>query len=218
MRIIVVGFGRVGSRTAQILAAEGHDVIVVDNDSEKVHKARNRGFTVIKGDGGSQSVLEEAGIASTDAVGGFTGSIETNHTICRIGAAHGCRTVMRLSEDLDPEVYDRYKADADAVIYPERFGAAGAKTALLEGDFNVLDELTEDLQLFVLTIPETAPTVDERVNGIDLEDKGRIYAHGHEGEALTIPLPGTRIEAHDRIALLASTDSIDEVRSRITGK
>lgn len=217
MSILVVGFGRVGARTAKVLAAEGHDVVVVDNDPEKVRRARNRGFTVIEGDGGAESVLEEAGIDSADAVGGLTGSIETNHTVCRIGAAHGCRTVMRLSEDVDPEVYDRYESDADAVIYPERFGAAGAKTALLGGDFNAIGELTEDLQLLLITIPETAPTVGAHVNEIDLDDEGRIYAHGRDGEALTIPLPGTTVEARDRIAVLAATDAIDEVRSTLTG-
>jgi trk system potassium uptake protein TrkA len=217
MRILVVGFGRVGSRTARILAAEGHEVVVVDDDPEKVHRARERGFTVIEGDGALESVLEEAGIETVDAVGGLTGSVETNHAVCRIASEHGRRTVMRLSEDVDPEVYDRYESDADAVIYPERFGAAGAKTALLGGDFNALDELTEDLQLFVLTVPEQAPSVGRHVNEIDLDDDGRIYAHGRRDESLTIPLPGTMVEAGDRIALLASTGSIDRVRSEITG-
>ncbi|SDX79610.1 potassium channel family protein [Halopenitus persicus] len=217
MRILVVGFGRVGARTARVLDAEGHEVTVVDDDHGKVLRARERGFTTIEGDGGDRSVLETGGIDEVAAVGGLTGTVETNHRICRIGSEYGCRTVMRLSEDVDPEVYDRYEADADEVIYPERFGAAGAKTAILGGDFNALGDLTEGLQLIVVRIDADAPVVGDHVNEIDLGDHGRIYAHGRDGDPLTIPLPGTAVETGDRLAILAVTGAIEDVESTLLG-
>ncbi|WP_280535612.1 TrkA family potassium uptake protein [Halopenitus sp. POP-27] len=217
MLILVVGFGRVGARTARVLDAEGHDVRVVDNDREKVHRARERGFHVTDGDGSVRSVLEEAGIDDARAVGGLTGSVETNHRICRIGSTYDCRTVMRLSEDVERDTYERYEKDADAVIYPERFGAAGAKTAILGGDFNALDDLTEGLQLLTVTVTASAPVIGDHVNEVDLGDHGRIYAHGRDGDPLTIPLPGTAIEAGDRLALLVATGSIEDVEATLIG-
>ena len=115
-------------------------------------------------------------------------------------------------------VYGRYVDDADEVVYPERFGAAGAKTALLGGNFNAIGELTEGLQLLTVRLPEGSPVVGEQVNAIDLGDRGRIYAHGRDGEPLTIPLPGTLLEAEDRLALIARSDAITEVRSELLGE
>lgn len=217
MNVIVVGFGRVGARVARVLFEEGHEVVVVDNERIKVERARERGIRGIEGDGTDEAVLEEAGVATADAVGGLTGDPEVNHRTCLIAAEHGCRTVMRVSEDIDAELYEQYSADVDEVIYPERLGAAGAKTALLGGDFDALGALTEGLQILVLTVPDDAPIVGEHVNEIDLGDRGRIYAHGADREALSIPLPGTLVEAGDRIALLAATEAVPAVRAELTG-
>ncbi|WP_058367726.1 potassium channel family protein [Haloparvum sedimenti] len=216
MNVIVVGYGRVGSRVARVLDEEGHDVVVVDNDRMKVERAGERGFRVVEGNGAREATLQEAGVAEADAVGGFTGDPETNHQICLIAGDYATRTVMRVSEDVEAAVYERYSDDVDEVIYPERLGAAGAKTALLGGDFNAIADLTEGLQIFVLTVPEDAPIVGAHVNEIDLGDRGRIYAHGRDRESLTIPLPGTVVEAGDRIALLAATEAVADVRAELT--
>jgi len=43
MKFVIVGYGRVGMRTAGILDPEGHDVVVVDNDPDKVDRAETEG-------------------------------------------------------------------------------------------------------------------------------------------------------------------------------
>ena len=213
MRIIVVGYGRVGSRTARVLDEEGYDVVVVDNDRLKVERAREAGLTVVEGDGTDEAVLTEAGIETADSLGGITGDVESNYRICELGTKYGCRTVMRISEDLESDVYDEYVSNVDDVIYPQRLGAAGAKTALLGGSLNAIGELTEQLQLTVLTITEDAPVVGQRIAEIDLPNTARLYAHGHADESLTIPLPTTTVTAGDRIALLVERDALGEIES-----
>lgn len=216
MRVVIAGYGRVGSRTARVLDEEGHDVTLVENVPEKAETARERGFTVVEGDASNPSVLEEAGIEDADAVAGLTGNPTTNFEICSLGKEYGCRTVMRLSEDVPDEIYDEYEAAVDEVIYPERLGAAGAKTALLGGNFNAIGELTEDLQLTTVTVTEDAPVVGRRVNDLAVEG-ARIYAHGRERESLTIPLPGTEIEAGDRLAVVVEGTRIGDVREALLG-
>jgi trk system potassium uptake protein TrkA len=217
MRIIVVGYGRVGARTALVLAEEGYDVVVVDNDRQKVDRAREAGLTVIEGDGTDEAVLEQAGIESADALGAITGDIETNYRICLIGNEHGCRTVMRISEDVESDTYDRYVEAADDVIYPQRLGAAGAKTALLGGSLNAIGDLTEQLQLTVLTVETASPVVGKRISEIDLPESARLYAHGHQHDPMTIPLPTTTVEAGDRLALVVERESLAEVETRLLG-
>jgi trk system potassium uptake protein TrkA len=217
MKFVIVGYGRVGARAALVLQEEGHDVVVVENADSKVERAREAGFEVVEGDGSNASVLQRAGIDEAVAIGGLTGDPNVNFAACMIGKEFGCRTVMRISEDYRQEIYEQYAEDVDEVVYPERLGAAGAKTALLGGNFNAIGELTEKLQLASVTIPEGAPVVGTKVSDIDLEPHGRIYAHGRAKASMTIPLPGTTVEPGDQLALLTDRDALEDVRKTLLG-
>ncbi len=218
MKIIIVGFGRVGRRTARTLRDEGHEVVIVDNDTDKVDRADDAGFTVIEGDGGDEAVLERAGVANADALGGLTGDLNANFAACVIGDSNGCRTVIRVSEDFNTELYDRYSDNVDEVVYPERLGAAGAKTALLGGDLNVLADITEQLSIASIRVPEQSPIIGQRVIELDLPDGAQIYAHGRSDEPMTIPLPQTTVEAGDSLAVVTSSETISAIRETLNGE
>ncbi|MCU4739948.1 TrkA family potassium uptake protein [Halobacteria archaeon AArc-m2/3/4] len=215
MKFVIVGYGRVGSRTARILEGEGHDVVVVDNDYDRVKRAETDGFETYQGDGDDEDVLLEAGIDTADAIGSFTPDLNVNFAACMVGKHHGCRTVLRIDEDYREDIYEKYAADVDDIIYPERLGAAGAKTAMLGGDFNVVADLAANLQLTVIEIRDGSPAIGKRMSELDLPEHARVYAHGRAHESLTIPLPGTELEVGDEVALIAETERVDDVRSAL---
>jgi len=217
MKFLIVGFGRVGMRTARILQSEGHDLVVVENDPEKVERARGEGFDIVEGDGSEESVLEEAGIGEAEAIAALTGDLNTNFSACMLGKHYGLRTVLRIDEDYRQEIFEKYAEDVDEIIYPERLGAAGAKTALLGGDFNVLADLTEELSVATVTIPDGSPLIGQRVVEVDLRGEARIYAHGRADEPMEIPLPRTVIEAGDSVALMAAPGDLDAIRAFLRG-
>jgi len=217
MRFVIVGFGRVGMRVARVLDSEGHEVVIVERDHGKVQRAREEGFDVVDGDGSDEAVLTGAGLDEADAIAGLTGDLNTNFAACVVGKAHGCRTVMRVDEDFSEDLYDQYVEDVDEIIYPERLGAAGAKTALLGGDFNVLADLTENLSVSSVRIPEGSPVVGRRVIQIDLPGEARIYAHGRAEEPMTIPLPQTVVEAGDQVAIMTDPEALPAVREQLQG-
>jgi len=215
MEFVIVGFGRVGTRTARVLAEEGHEITVVDNDAEAVERARESGFRAVLGACDDESVLEAAGIGTADAIAGLTGDLDANFAACMIGTEHGCRTVLRIDEDYREELYDNYASEVDEVIYPERLGAAGAKTAMLGGDFDVLADLTENLTVTSIRIPEDSPVVGQRVVTLDLPGDAQVYAHGRDDEPMSIPLPRDTLAAGDRIAITAPPEAIDGIRAHL---
>ena len=217
MKFVIVGYGRVGMRTANILSTEGHDVVIVEVDPEKAQRARDADFVTVEGDGADERVLERAGLEDADALAALTADLNVNFTACMIGNGHGCRTVLRIDEDYRQEIYEKYAADVDEVVYPERMGAAGAKTALLGGDLNVLGDLTEYLTATSIDIPAGSPVVGKRVVELELPGDARLYAHGRRKEPMTIPMPKTTIEAGDRVALIAEQTALEEVRTMLTG-
>jgi len=215
MKFVIVGFGRVGKRTARILDSEDHDVTIIEIDPEKVDRAREEGFSVLAGNGDDESLLEEAGIATADAIAALTGDLNVNFSACMMGKHHGARTVMRIDTDYREEIYETYTSEVDEVIYPERLGAAGAKTALLGGDFNVLADLTEELSVATINVPEGAGVIGERVVAVELPGDARIYAHGRRNEPMSIPLPNTTIEAGDTVAVSTDPESLGEIRAAL---
>jgi trk system potassium uptake protein TrkA len=218
MRFVIVGAGRVGLRTARVLQTEGHEVAVVEHDPDKAEHGRNEGFMVIEGDGASEEVLGQTDLGTADAIAGLTGDLNVNFAACMIGKHYGCRTVLRIDEDYRADIYHKFADDVDEVVYPERLGAAGAKTALLGGDFNVIADLTEELQLTTVVVPDDSPVVGQQVSGVELPEDARIYAHGHGRERMTIPLPNAVVEGGDRLAVIADRTALAEVRERLQGE
>jgi len=215
MRFVIVGYGRVGRRTARILDSEGHEVVIVENARDKVERSRDDGFETIEGDGSEEAVLERADVGTAKSVAALTGDVTINFSACMLAKEYGCRTVLRIDEDYRAEIYEKYAADVDEIIYPERLGAAGAKTALLGGDFNVLADLTEQLSLASIEIPDGSPAVGQRVVELSLPGSARVYTHGRSREAMSIPLPQTVIEPGDRIGILSDPASLQDVKASL---
>jgi len=218
MKFVIVGYGRVGSRTARVLAEEGHEVVVVDDDPDRVERARDAGFEAYDGDATDEDTFDAVDFGTVDAVAGLTSDANANFAACTIGNHHGCRTVLRVDEDYRSEIYQEYAAEVDEVIYPERLGAASAKTALLGGDFDVVADLTEQLQLTTITVGAESPAVGRRLSALAVPDEARIYAHGRRGDELTIPLPGTELSAGDRVAVIAEPEALAALRTTLSGE
>ncbi|MFC7165203.1 Trk system potassium transporter TrkA [Halospeciosus flavus] len=82
MRVLVVGVGAVGTALAADLA-EGHDVVAIDVDGDRVDAVSTRYDVLgVHGDGTDPDVLDEAGVDEADVVVTATDDDETNLTVC----------------------------------------------------------------------------------------------------------------------------------------
>ena len=217
MNIVIIGAGRVGSRTARVVANEGHDVTLVERDYDKAERARNEGFDVVEGDGSSEDVLTEAGLGDADACGALTGDLNTNFVACMVASHHGCRTVLRIDEDYREEIYRKYADEVDEIVYPERLGAIGAKNALLGGNVTAIADLAEHLQVVQLTVTQDAPMRGYTLSELELPSRARVLAFGKKEGSLALPLPDQTLEVGDRIAVLAEFEALDNVRQILVG-
>ncbi|MBQ7955449.1 MAG: Trk system potassium transporter TrkA [Lachnospiraceae bacterium] len=98
MKIIIVGCGKVGYTLVEQLSAEGHNIIAIDENMEKLTAVTNN-FDVIgiEGNGVSYEILKEADIKGTDLLIAVTGSDEHNLLCCMIAKKAGnCKTIARV--------------------------------------------------------------------------------------------------------------------------
>ena len=218
MRFVIIGAGRVGLRTARALADSGHDVVLIEGDSDAISRARNEGFQVIEGDGSLEATLELTDLDSVDAVGALTGDLNDNFAACMIAHQYGCRTVMRIDEDYREDIYRQYADEVDEVIYPERLGAIVMKNALLGGNIRAIADVAQNLQLVELTITEVSPMRGYSLSELELPGQTRLLAFGEDADSLALPTPDDTLDLGDRLVVLTAFDKLDDVRSLIVGE
>ncbi|MFE2276377.1 potassium channel family protein [Streptomyces sp. NPDC059454] len=109
MKVIVVGCGRVGSALAGLLAAEGHDVQVVDRRPKAARRLPDSPrIRFHEGNGYSRAVLRTAGIEHADAFVAATSSDNSNVVSART-AKETYRVPIVLARVHDPRRADIYR-------------------------------------------------------------------------------------------------------------
>ena len=98
MNIIIVGCGKVGYTLVEQLSGEDHDIVVIDENEEKVNSITDELDAMgIVGNGISYQTLQEAGISRADLLIAVTGSDEQNLLCCVIAKKAGhCKTIARV--------------------------------------------------------------------------------------------------------------------------
>jgi trk system potassium uptake protein TrkA len=86
MYTIIVGGGQVGAYLASLLLAEKHQVMVIENNIDKITTLKQSipAEMVIQGSGTNPSMLEAAGIYKANVLAAVTGSDETNLVVCSL--------------------------------------------------------------------------------------------------------------------------------------
>lgn len=98
MYIVIVGDGKVGFTLASRLSAEGHDLVVIDNDARALSALSNTlDVNTVHGNGASSAVLKEAGIQEADLLIAVTSMDEINMICCLVGKKLGVKdTIARV--------------------------------------------------------------------------------------------------------------------------
>lgn len=85
MRVIIVGAGEVGYQLARCLSTEGIEVVVIDLNKENLKKISDElDVALVEGEGGSPSVLKEAGADEADILLAVTNMDEANMISCLV--------------------------------------------------------------------------------------------------------------------------------------
>lgn len=217
MRFVIVGAGRVGRRTARVLEQEGHEVVVIEPDEDRVEQLRSDGYEVIAGDGAEESDLLSADLDSADGLAALSGDVMVNFVACMIAKSHDCRTVLRVDNDYREYLLRKYAREIDEVIYPERLGAIAAKNALMGGTVRAIADVAQNIQLLELTVGEDAPMRGYTLSELELPANSRLLGFGKAEDDITLPDEDESLERGDRVIVIAEYDSLSDVRQLIVG-
>lgn len=128
MKIIIAGAGNVGTHLAKLLSRERQDIILMDDDEEKLSALSNNfDLMTVTASPSSISGLKEVGVKEADLFIAVTPDESRNMTACMLAHNLGAlKTVARIDnyEYLLPKNKEFFqKLGVDSLIYPEMLAA-----------------------------------------------------------------------------------------------
>ena len=128
MKIIIAGAGNVGTHLAKLLSREKQDIILMDDDEEKLTAlSSNFDLLTVTASPSSISGLKEVGVKEADLFIAITPDESRNMTACMLATNLGAKkTVARIDnyEYLLPKNKEFFqKLGVDSLIYPEMLAA-----------------------------------------------------------------------------------------------
>ncbi len=159
LKILIIGCGKVGRTLVDQLCLEGHDITVIDKNSNRIQDMVNLYDVMgICGNGASFSVQKEAGIKDTDLVIAVTHSDELNLLCCTVAKQiTDCSAIARVrTPDYNDDIgYLREKLGLARIINPELEAAKEvARILYLPGALEVNSFAHDQAELVKFKLPE----------------------------------------------------------------
>lgn len=225
MRIVIAGAGEVGFHLAKMLANESQDIILIDNQEDKLSYAQNHiDVMTVKGNATSLETLQEADIKNAGLFVALTHSEEINITAAAISKKLGAKkTIARINntEFLNKkEIFDLKDLGVDDMISPESL-VADELSRLLK-DSSVTDTIDFDegkLQLFGVVLCDKSPIIGKTLIECRRDNMGpaSIVVAIHRGTETIIPKGETIFKEHDHIYYIA-TEGGKDIAAYVSGK
>ena len=222
MRVIIVGAGEVGLQLAKFLTAEDIDVVLIDKSKEKLKRiSEELDVALIEGEGGSPSILKDAGADEADILLAVTDIDETNMVACLVAKVmfQIPRNVARIRnlEYFSNEILLE-SLGINPAISPE-IEAAKAVIRLVEVPFAADVEDFEDGKAKVVgfRIPPDSKLIGQVFKDLNLTKPKILIGAIRRGSKVIIPAGNDTLKKNDIIYLPVKRELTDEVCNSIGG-
>ncbi len=222
MRVIIVGAGEVGFQLAKFLSVEDIDVVVVDRDKEKLKRlSANLDVALVEGEGGSPSILKEAGADEADILLAVTNMDETNMIACLVAKVmfQIPRNVARIRnmEYFSNDILLQ-SLGIDPAISPE-IEAAKAVIRLVEVPFaaNVEDFEGGEVRIIGFRIPSDSKLIGKAFKNLNLPKPKVLIGAIQRGDKVIIPSGNDTIKKNDIIYMPVKKDNINHACTSVGG-
>lgn len=175
-RFAVIGLGKFGFHLAKALFEQGHEVLAIDHDKERVQRIQPFSTQAVVADVTQREMLKTLGVDQMDAVLVSTGADIASSVLITLYLKE--LKVKRILAKAVNEDHGKIleRIGATEVIHPEK--AMAIKTARSLSTPNILDfiPMVENYTLIELAPPTSL--VGKTLSGLDLRVKYNVYVIG----------------------------------------
>jgi trk system potassium uptake protein TrkA len=213
MRIIIVGAGAVGSYLAERLSSGGEDVVVIEDDEGRAAELQDSiDALVLRGNGASTALLEEAGVEKADLLIAVSNSDGANVLACFTARELGVTTTVARIED--PEI--REGADrlgVDVVIDPSATAAEELSAIVGSGAASELVQFADGKLVMVGgNVTPNAPITGQSLAQLRLRSAewGWVVAALVRDGRTIVAHGDTVVRAGDHALLMTTSDRVED--------
>lgn len=212
MYVIIVGAGEVGYHLAKALIKEGHEILVIDKETEPISRIEDElGSICVQGDGCDISVLREAGAERTDLLVALTSTDEDNLVACQI-AKHKFnvpRTIARVSNPQNELLFK--KVGIDVTVSSVKLILENITESIPTHSLTHLLSLEEsNVQVVEARILPSSPVAGRRLRDAVLPAGSlvplMIRKDAEKGAEFMVPAPDTLLQIDDRLIIVVKKE------------
>ena len=212
-RVLIIGAGNIGLHVAQSLEArKGTRLKIIERSRARAEEAADalKRTVELNGDGLDLELLEEASVASMDAVLALTDDDKTNILACVRAKTEGAKLVVALVNDasliglIAPMGIDAYvnprSTTVSSILRYVRHGRIRAVYSIGDGEAEVIEA----------QVLGTSAMAGKTVRDADLPDAALIGLI-QKGDKIIVPRGDTRLAEGDVLTIFAMRSSVAEV-------
>lgn len=199
MYCIVIGCGKVGSKLANVLSVEGHDVVIVDENHNSFELLGDEFVGVkIEGIPIDQDILKKAGIENADVLAAVTPDDNMNIMVSQIAKEiyEVPKVLARVYNPLREKVFQQFGLDT---ICPTSITVDLVKSILLGNKIVCEHTIGNATAVFKHEVPERH-YIGKRVKDIMENEDKHVFGVIRKGVMLQ-PKLGLVIEENDELVL-----------------
>ena len=220
MKIVIIGDGKVGYKLAKQLSSEKYDIILIDNNEEKLRKSIERmDVFCVAGEGGSVEVQQRADVPHADLVIACTSTDECNMLSCLIARRLGARhTIARVRNPIYYKQIDFLKKDLhlSMVVNPELIVAGDITRLLLFPDASKVETFVKG-RVELVEFPIHCGKL-EGLSSSELYARFQVQVlvcAVESGETVLIPDGDYILKAGDKLHIAASHQNMEQFFKKI---
>ena len=210
MKVIIIGGGTAGTELANKLQHRNEDIVIVENDSERVEELKAQGYPVIEGNGTTSKVLREAGADNAKIIVAMTENDDANLLAAQLGDVEfGVPSVMaRVNNPDSVETFE--KLGVRTVAAPSATATAVDNLIERPAITDWMDDLKDrgDVQDVVIE--------SDDMDGVTVEELGEILPKEviitlvtTENDAV-IPTADLKVNKGDRLTMMGERAAVEE--------
>ncbi|CAN5543925.1 NAD-binding protein [soil metagenome] len=218
MYIIVVGGGKVGYYLTKTLLSEGHEVLLIERESDKVeHYVQEFGAVVIVGDGAEAATLGAAGAGRADVVIAVTGEDEDNLVVSQVAKQKFSvgKTIARVNNPKNEQLFKLL--GIDVTVSQTNFILNLIDQSIPDQSFvHLLDLKHQDVAIIDAKVAEHSRAANKTIGELGVPHDAIITAI-IRGADLIIPTSATTILPGDDIIAVAHRQGESDLQSLVCG-
>ena len=219
MKVAIAGAGSVGTAIASDLHANGHEVLLFEQDPELVERLRpTLDITWVAADACEVSSLDRAGLATVDVVVAATGDDEDNLVISLLAKQEFAvpRVVARANHPKNQWLFNESWGVDVSVSTPQLLTALVEEAVSVGSLVRLLQFEGGDAHLVEVTLADDSPARGRPLSDLAVPRDASLVAIVRAGRVV-IPRGDTVMSVGDEVVALVTNQSEDQVKDLLVG-